>query len=379
MKKFSLLFLIVFLVSCNSDTNNEDFTWQEKKDVNNLPYNNTEMTNKQTQWLQNWDIVAIMKTTNGTIKIKLFTDLVPITTTNFIALSKKWYYNDIIFHRVIKDFMIQWGDPDGTGMWWTSIYWEKFEDEFSDKLSNIPYSISMANAGINTNGSQFFINEANNTFLDNKHSVFGQVVEWKENVDKIAKVKTWKNNKPEKEVKIISIDIMEYNNGTLKEYNFDLESKLKEIENIKIIKQEAKKSKTVDIGDTVWVHYTGTFDNWEKFDSSLDRWEPILFQVWAGQMILWFDAWVVWMKIWDKKTLKLTPNEAYWELEIVIPKDNLQSFVDAWITLEAWSELPTEQWNIKILKSDDISITIENTHPMAGKPLNFDIELVDIN
>lgn len=397
MKILSLLILVVFLVSCGTNTDlksTDNYSQTGTQDTNsgaNLSNNNdTQMASKQTQWLENGDIVAVMKTTNGTIKIKLFTDLVPVTTTNFIGLAKQWYYNDITFHRVIKDFMIQWGDPDGTGMWGKSIYWEKFDDEFSAELSNIPYSISMANAWPNTNGSQFFINQWNNTFLDfdkepltSKHSVFWQVVEWTGTVDAISKVKTDSvNNKPEKDIKIISVDIKQYENGQLKDYSFDVDAKIKDIEEDKKAKAEAKKTKAAESGDTVWVHYTGTFENGEKFDSSLDRWEPISFQVWAGQMIKWFDNAVVWMKIGDKKSLKLAPSEAYGEYDKnnkqVIEKTQLQSFVDAGIKLEVWAVLPTQVWNLSIIAVDDKTVTVDGNHPMAGKTLNFDIELMEI-
>ncbi len=387
MKKLGLLLLIVFLVSCNTtkDVWNTQTGSQATWSIENLTTNNNtaDMTNIQTKALQNGDVVAIMKTTNGTMTIKLFTDLVPLTTTNFIWLSKKGYYNNIVFHRVINNFMIQWGDPTATGMWWESIYGKEFEDEFSKDLHNIPYSISMANAWANTNWSQFFINQVDNSrWLDNKHSVFGQVVEWMENVDKIAKVKTNSSDKPEKEVKIISLEIKEYNNGTFKDYNFDLDSKLKEIEASKASKKEAKKNLVVKAWDNVDVHYTGTFENWEKFDSSYDRWAPISFVVWAGKMIKWFDAWVVWMKIWEKKTLKLAPKDAYWEYDKtntqVVPKDQLKSFTDAWIKLEVWAELPTQMWKLKILAVDDKNVTIDWNSPMAWKKLNFDIEISDI-
>ncbi|MDD2871489.1 MAG: peptidylprolyl isomerase [Candidatus Gracilibacteria bacterium] len=397
MKILGLLILVVFLVSCGTNTDiksTDNYSQTGTQDTNsgaNLSNNNdTQMASKQTQGLENGDIVAVMKTTNGTIKIKLFTDLVPVTTTNFIGLAKQGYYNDVTFHRVIKDFMIQGGDPDGTGMGGKSIYGEKFDDEFSAELSNIPYSISMANAGANTNGSQFFINQGNNTFLDfdkepltSKHSVFGQVVEGTGTVDAISKVKTDSvNNKPEKDVKIISVDIKQYENGQLKDYNFDLDAKIKEIEADKKAKAEAKKTKAVESGDTVGVHYTGTFENGEKFDSSLDRGEPISFQVGAGQMIKGFDNAVVGMKIGDKKSLKLAPSEAYGEYDKnnkqIIEKAQLQSFVDAGIKLEVGAVLPTQVGNLSIIAVDDKTVTVDGNHPMAGKTLNFDIELVDI-
>jgi peptidyl-prolyl cis-trans isomerase B (cyclophilin B) len=378
-KVFILIFLSLVIASC-SDTKVQETLNEDINTETNLTTNNENIMNNsiQTQGLQEGDIAAVMKTTNGTITLKLFTNLVPKTTTNFIALAKKGYYNDVIFHRVIKWFMIQWGDPEGTWMGWESIYGEKFDDEFTPELTNIKYSISMANAWANTNWSQFFINEANNNFLDNKHSVFGQVVDWTGTVDKIEKVKTDTNDKPEKEVKIISIDIKEYKNWVLKDYDFDLDSTLKEAEEAKKQEQEAKKTKAIEAWDTVEAHYTWTFDGWEKFDSSLDRGEPIAFQVWVGQMIKWFDDAVVWMKIWDKKTIRLEPKDAYWELEVSVPKADLQSFVDAGVKLEAWEVLPTSGWELKILSANDDSITIENTHPMAWKTLNFDIEIVNI-
>ena len=398
MKKLTILILItIFITSCwllnkqeenienwsintneNIDSKNDIETESNINEDKLSTNNNKNMETIQTKGLENGDTVAIVKTTNWTIKIKLFTELATITTTNFIALSKKDYYNGIIFHRVIKWFMIQWGDPDGTGTWGDSIYKENFEDEFTPELKNIKYSISMANSGPNTNWSQFFINQADNNFLDNKHSVFGQVVEWSENVDKIAKVKTWANDKPEKDVKIITVEIKEYQNWTFKDYNFDETKELNKIEKIKMEKKEVKKNKSIEVWDTVWVHYNGTFENWEKFDSSYDRWKPIEFIVWAGQMIKWFDDWVIWMKIWEKKSLKLAPKDAYWEKEISIPKADLKSFTDNGYKLEKWEILETSAWKIKILSVDEIFIKIENNNEMAWKTLNFDIEIVEI-
>jgi cyclophilin family peptidyl-prolyl cis-trans isomerase/FKBP-type peptidyl-prolyl cis-trans isomerase 2 len=305
-----------------------------------------------------------------------------MTTTNFIALSKKWYYNDVIFHRVIKDFMIQWWDPDGTGMGWKSIYWEKFDDEFNQNLKNNKYSISMANSGPNTNWSQFFINQNNNNHLDNKHSVFWQVVEWEENIDKIAKIKTDQSDKPLKEIKIINIEIKEYQNWILKDYEFDLDSTLKQIEEKENSKNEDKKDKIIKKLDTVFVHYTWKFEDWTKFDSSLDRWEPIEFQVWSWMMIPWFDAWVVGLKIWDKKTLTLLPAEAYWKIDKTkvqeIPKTELKSFTDAWIELKIWVKLPTQMWELEIIEVTEETVKINVNHPMAWKTLIFDIEIIDI-
>ncbi len=138
----------------------------------------------------------------------------------------------------------------------------------------------------------------------------------------------------------------------------------------------------VQNGDTVSVHYTGTFENGEKFDSSVDRGVPLDFQVGAGQMISGFDSAVVGMKIWDKKTVTLLPKDAYGERDEknlqVVPKEQLKSFTDAWVKLEKWAILETQIWDIEILDSDETTVTLDWNHPMAGKTLNFDIEMVNI-
>ncbi len=187
---------------------------------------------------QSGEVIAVMHTTLGDISIRLFGDKVPRTVENFVTHAKNGYYDGLIFHRVIKDFMIQGGDPTGTGCGGESIYGEKFEDEFHPELHNIRGALSMANAGPNTNGSQFFIVEASevpdgmldqmrgmadrgfpeNTvkayeqvggtpWLDFRHSVFGQVFDGMDVVEKIASVKTNGADRPLEDVKIISIDI----------------------------------------------------------------------------------------------------------------------------------------------------------------------------
>ena len=139
---------------------------------------------------------------------------------------------------------------------------------------------------------------------------------------------------------------------------------------------------TVQNGDTVSVHYTGTFENWEKFDSSLDRWEPLDFIVWGGMMISGFDSAVIGMKIWEKKSITLSPKDAYWERNEkntqIIPKADLAVFENAWFDLKVWTILPTQMWNIEIIADDELIVTIDANHSMAGKTLNFDIEIVDI-
>ena len=111
------------------------------------------------------EALVIMHTSMGHLKIKLFPELAPKTVENFLTHAENSYYDGIIFHRVIQDFMIQGGDPTGTGMGGESIYGEEFEDEFSMNLFNLYGALSMANAGPNTNGSQFFIVQASEALL----------------------------------------------------------------------------------------------------------------------------------------------------------------------------------------------------------------------
>ncbi|GLB59648.1 peptidylprolyl isomerase [Cytobacillus sp. NCCP-133] len=176
-----------------------------------------------------------MQTSKGNIKIKLFPEQAPKAVENFIKHSEDGYYEGVIFHRVIKDFMIQGGDPDGTGKGGESIYGEAFEDEFSNQLYNIRGALSMANAGPGTNGSQFFIvqnttldpslkeemeqagypeeiikayENGGTPWLDNKHTVFGQVVEGMDVVDSIAEVETVEEDKPVEDVFIEKIEVL---------------------------------------------------------------------------------------------------------------------------------------------------------------------------
>ena len=146
---------------------------------------------------------VILRTNYGDITLELTDDLTPRTVENFLGLIRKWYYDGVIFHRVIRDFMIQWGDPTGTGRGGESIFGEKFDDEFHPTLKHDKGVISMANAGPNTNGSQFFIVHAQNThYLDGRHSVFGRVVEGMAVVEDIANVPVDRSDRPMSDVVI---------------------------------------------------------------------------------------------------------------------------------------------------------------------------------
>ena len=140
-----------------------------------------------------------LETNMGTITIALDPEM-PVTAGNFESLVKKGYYDGVIFHRIINGFMIQGGDPAGTGMGGPGYV---IKDEFTKNNRNDRGTISMANAGPNTGGSQFFINLVGNNFLDGKHPVFGKVVEGMDVVDKIARVKTGANDRPAQNVTII--------------------------------------------------------------------------------------------------------------------------------------------------------------------------------
>lgn len=162
----------------------------------------------QTALPEDGEQIVVMETTAGTIKIRLFPNKAPKTVENFIGLVDKGYYDGIIFHRVIPDFMIQGGDPTGTGTGGESLWGGKFEDEFSPDLKNIRGALSMANSGPNTNGSQFFVVQAEATpWLDGRHSVFGQVFEGMDIVDKIANAERDARDKPLEDISMTKVTL----------------------------------------------------------------------------------------------------------------------------------------------------------------------------
>ncbi len=162
----------------------------------------------QTTMPEDGEQIVVMETTEGTMKIKLFPKKAPKTVENFVGLVDKGYYDGIIFHRVIPDFMIQGGDPTGTGTGGESLWGGKFEDEFHADLKNIKGALSMANSGPGTNGSQFFIVEAEATpWLDGRHSVFGQVYEGLDVIDKIVNVDRNALDKPLKDVSMTKVTL----------------------------------------------------------------------------------------------------------------------------------------------------------------------------
>jgi len=151
---------------------------------------------------------AILHTTAGDIHLQLYPQLVPKTVENFVGLAKKGYYNGVIFHRVIKKFMIQTGDPLGDGTGGESLWGGEFEDEFVKELRHDrPYTLSMANAGRNTNASQFFITTVPTPWLDNKHTVFGRATGGLDVIHKIENASINKFDKPKEDIQIFSISL----------------------------------------------------------------------------------------------------------------------------------------------------------------------------
>ncbi|MBA0757646.1 hypothetical protein Gotri_020730 [Gossypium trilobum] len=151
---------------------------------------------------------VILHTTMGDIHMRLYPEECPKTVENFTTHCRNGYYDNLIFHRVIKGFMIQTGDPLGDGTGGQSIWGREFEDEFHKSLRHDrPFTVSMANAGPNTNGSQFFITTVATPWLDNKHTVFGRVVKGMDVVQGIEKVKTDKADKPYQDVKILNVTV----------------------------------------------------------------------------------------------------------------------------------------------------------------------------
>ncbi len=251
---------LLSFVGCGEDTKTTSDDPSSKVSSNQTTSNNktedSTMINNFDQFAkpQKCDEVAVLHTTEGDIFIRLFPEVAPKAVENFKGLIKKGYYDGIIFHRVINDFMIQGGDPTGTGMGGESLWGGKFEDEFTNSAFNFRGSLAMANAGPNTNGSQFFINQAGpqagatatslkrtlqmygyvtegiddkvfetyaklggNMHLDGVlnpqgrgHTVFGQVYEGMDVVDKIANAQVGANDKPIETISIKTAEIIKY-------------------------------------------------------------------------------------------------------------------------------------------------------------------------
>ena len=211
MKKIILLALITFISCSNeSDTLNESVQLnanEQEGDVlsnnkvyDSMPEMNIDISKKYT---------AVIKTSMGDMSIEFFTEDAPMTVNNFINLSRDGYYDNVIFHRVISGFMIQGGDPSGTGHGEMGKYpGYKFEDELNNQRSYDKGILAMANAGPDTNGSQFFIMHVDYP-LPYQYTIFGFVTDGLEVIDKIASVETGDGDKPVNDVVIETVEVKE--------------------------------------------------------------------------------------------------------------------------------------------------------------------------
>lgn len=285
-------------------------------------------------------IYANIQTNKGDILLELYYKKVPLTVANFVALAegklqydtiniKEPFYDGVIFHRVIDDFMIQTGDPMGTG---SGDPGYKFYDEFDNTLRHDTAGVlSMANAGPNTNGSQFFITHKETPWLNDKHSVFGKVYSGQDVVDAIEKGDTmhhveiikkgWKATffnakKVFKKTMAKKEEELEHaKKAQQEEFNQLMEEKYPDAKTspsglMYVIQQEGS-GKKAEAGKTVKVHYTGKLQDGTKFDSSLDRGAPIEFALGKGMVIPGWEEGIALMKEGGKATLIIPPKLGY--------------------------------------------------------------------
>jgi len=190
MIRISIFLLSLLIISCSTGKKIEE---QKEIIINKKDKKVTELMNVS----ESEKLVATVNTNVGSFEIELFATKVPKTVENFVGLATSGKYNGVIYHRVIADFMIQGGDPTGTGRGGESYWGGKFADEFDSSLRHTkPGLLSMANAGPNTNGSQFFITLVPTPWLDGKHSIFGEVISGMDVIETIDKTKTGMMDKP---------------------------------------------------------------------------------------------------------------------------------------------------------------------------------------
>ena len=313
MKNIFLSLALLVGISCTSTNNNN--------------YNNMED-----------GIYANIKTNKGEITLKLEFEKTPLTTANFIALAEGKmknkrkdlgtpYYDGIKFHRVIADFMIQGGCPDGNG---TGDPGYKFADEFHPDLKHDKGGIlSMANSGPGTNGSQFFITHKETPWLDGKHSVFGNVTEGMDVVNSIAQDDVMESvtisrigskAKSFDAVKVFSSEQIRLKKEAEKKAKETAAANKKLMEGATItesglgyIMVKEGSGVQAENGKTVSVHYTGKLTDGTKFDSSLDRNQPIEFVLGQGRVIKGWDEGISYLKVGGKATFIIPSNLAYGE------------------------------------------------------------------
>ena len=210
MKKFLILSMLLFIF-CGEDASEEtpvEATIETMEEIE-MTYDKTYSAPPAMNINENGNYSAVIETSLGSIEIELFTDIAPITVNNFVNLSKDGYYDNVIFHRVIKGFMIQGGDPSGTGHGEMGKYpGYEFQDELNNPMQYEKGIVAMANRGPNTNGSQFFIMHVDYP-LPYDYTIFGKVSNGIDVVDAIANVQTGDMDKPVDDVVINSVDIKE--------------------------------------------------------------------------------------------------------------------------------------------------------------------------
>ncbi len=287
-------------------------------------------------------LYAEFNTTKGKILVELFYDKTPLTVTNFVGLAEgtkksnqpegKKFYDGLTFHRVIKDFMIQGGDPEGTGGGGPGY---KFPDEFVSSLKHDgPGVLSMANAGPGTNGSQFFITHKDTPWLNNKHTVFGKVVDGQDVVNTIEKgdkiillnilrigksAESFKADQESFDKLLNEISLKKGHKEKQDMAKFEEEMKAKYPGAMKtesglryVVTQQGSGSKPTK-GAMVTAHYTGKLVDGTKFDSSVDRGKPFEFPVGNGRVIKGWDEAFLDMKKGEKRILIIPYHLAYGE------------------------------------------------------------------
>ncbi|KAM0753731.1 hypothetical protein T439DRAFT_322620 [Meredithblackwellia eburnea MCA 4105] len=153
---------------------------------------------------------VVLETSIGTLSLELYTEHAPKTCKNFLELAQRGYYSGTVFHRIINDFMIQGGDPTGTGRGGKSIYGDRFEDEIHPDLRFTGAGIlAMANSGPNTNGSQFFITLAPTPHLDKRHTIFGRVRSGMKVVERLGAVAVDANDRPKEDIRIVKSRVVD--------------------------------------------------------------------------------------------------------------------------------------------------------------------------
>ena len=268
---------------------------------------------------------AEIQTSKGQIVINLEFEKTPMTVANFVALSEKGFYNGLKFHRVIADFMIQGGCPDGTGRGGPGY---KFPDEFHPDLSHSgPGILSMANSGPGTNGSQFFITHKDTPWLDNNHTVFGQVVSGQDVVDAIAEndimesvtiIREGKTAEDFDAAKVFE-DKQEYYVQLEQEKIKKQEEELKALvanatttsSGLSYIIEKEGSGPKPQSGQIVSVHYAGYLTNGKKFDSSFDRNAPIEFPIGANRVIKGWDEGIMLLNVGTRAKLIIPPQLGY--------------------------------------------------------------------